>query len=31
MSLELFVTAQAPVYPQALAELRAGQKQSHWM
>ncbi len=31
MSLERFVTAQAPVYPQALAELRAGQKQSHWM
>ena len=31
MSLERFVTAQAPVYAQALAELRAGQKQSHWM
>jgi uncharacterized protein (DUF1810 family) len=31
LSLERFVTAQAPVYAQALAELRAGQKQSHWM
>jgi uncharacterized protein (DUF1810 family) len=31
MSLERFVTAQAPIYAQALAELRAGQKQSHWM
>jgi len=31
MSLERFVTAQAPVYAQALTELRAGQKQSHWM
>ena len=31
MSLERFVTAQAPIYGQALAELRAGQKQSHWM
>ncbi len=31
MSLERFITAQAPVYAQALAELRAGQKQSHWM
>ncbi|MFO1248050.1 MAG: DUF1810 domain-containing protein [Alphaproteobacteria bacterium] len=31
MSLERFVAAQAPVYAQALAELRAGQKQSHWM
>jgi uncharacterized protein (DUF1810 family) len=29
--LERFVTAQAPVYPQALAELRAGDKRSHWM
>ena len=30
-SLERFVTAQQPIYPQALAELRAGAKQSHWM
>jgi uncharacterized protein (DUF1810 family) len=29
--LDRFVDAQAPVYDQALAELRAGQKQSHWM
>jgi uncharacterized protein (DUF1810 family) len=29
--LERFVTAQAPVYAQALAELRDGRKQSHWM
>jgi uncharacterized protein (DUF1810 family) len=29
--LERFIDAQAPVYAQALAELRAGQKQSHWM
>jgi uncharacterized protein (DUF1810 family) len=26
-----FVTAQEDVYAQALAELRAGRKQSHWM
>ncbi len=26
-----FVSAQAPVYPQVLAELRAGAKRSHWM
>jgi len=26
-----FVEAQAPVYAQALAELRAGRKRSHWM
>ena len=31
MSLERFVTAQAPVYDRALRELRAGRKQSHWM
>ncbi|MBA2589070.1 MAG: DUF1810 domain-containing protein [Alphaproteobacteria bacterium] len=31
MSLERFISAQAPIYAQALAELRAGQKQSHWM
>jgi uncharacterized protein (DUF1810 family) len=31
LSLERFVAAQAPVYDQALRELRAGRKQSHWM
>jgi uncharacterized protein (DUF1810 family) len=31
LRLDRFVEAQAPVYAQALAELRAGQKQSHWM
>ena len=31
MSLERFVTAQTPVYDQALKELQAGRKQSHWM
>jgi uncharacterized protein (DUF1810 family) len=29
--LDRFVAAQKPVYEQALAELRAGNKQSHWM
>jgi uncharacterized protein (DUF1810 family) len=29
--LDRFVTAQAPVYHQALAELVAGRKESHWM
>ena len=29
--LERFVEAQATVYAQVLAELRAGQKRSHWM
>ena len=29
--LERFVSAQALVYPTVLAELREGQKQSHWM
>jgi uncharacterized protein (DUF1810 family) len=29
--LERFVSAQAPVYAQALAELKCGRKQSHWM
>ena len=29
--LERFVTAQAPVFAAALAELQAGQKRSHWM
>ena len=31
MRLERFIEAQAPVYAQALTELKAGQKQSHWM
>lgn len=30
-SLQRFVEAQQPVYPQALAELQAGRKRSHWM
>lgn len=30
-SLERFVAAQAEVYAQALAEIRAGAKRSHWM
>lgn len=30
-NLERFVTAQAGVHEQALAELRAGRKRSHWM
>jgi uncharacterized protein (DUF1810 family) len=29
--LQRFVDAQAPVYQQVLAELRHGQKRSHWM
>ena len=29
--LQRFVDAQAPVYEAALAELRAGRKQTHWM
>jgi len=29
--LERFVAAQAQVYSQVLAELKAGRKQSHWM
>ena len=29
--LERFVAAQAPIYDRALAELRAGSKQTHWM
>jgi len=29
--LERFVTAQAPVFPAVLAELKAGQKRTHWM
>jgi uncharacterized protein (DUF1810 family) len=31
LNLERFVEAQAPVYHEALQELRAGHKQSHWM
>ena len=30
-ALDRFVEAQAPVYAQALAELRSGRKASHWM
>lgn len=30
-NLDRFVTAQAPVFETAMAELRAGRKQSHWM
>jgi uncharacterized protein (DUF1810 family) len=29
--LQRFVAAQSPVYQRVLAELRRGQKQSHWM
>ncbi len=29
--LDRFVAAQAPIYAQALAELKAGRKESHWM
>ena len=29
--LQRFVDAQAPVYPRVVAELRRGEKQSHWM
>ena len=29
--LQRFVDAQAPVYSRVIAELRQGQKQSHWM
>jgi uncharacterized protein (DUF1810 family) len=31
LSLERYIKAQAPVYTRALAELKAGHKQSHWM
>jgi uncharacterized protein (DUF1810 family) len=31
LSLERFVEAQTDVYARALAELKAGKKQSHWM
>lgn len=30
-NLNRFVTAQEPVYQRALAEIRAGDKESHWM
>ncbi|MBQ5948021.1 DUF1810 domain-containing protein [Massilia sp. ST3] len=30
-NLQRFVDAQAPVYEQVVAELRAGRKRSHWM
>ncbi len=30
-NLERFVNAQAAVFPQVLAELRAGEKRSHWI
>ena len=30
-NLQRFLDAQAPVYPQVLAELTAGSKRSHWM
>jgi uncharacterized protein (DUF1810 family) len=29
--LERFVTAQAPVFPTVLSELKAGRKRTHWM
>ena len=29
--LDRFVAAQAPIYAQALSELKAGRKRSHWM
>jgi uncharacterized protein (DUF1810 family) len=31
LRLERYIKAQASVYPRALAELKAGHKQSHWM
>jgi uncharacterized protein (DUF1810 family) len=31
LNLDRFVEAQAPVHDRALAELKAGRKQSHWM
>jgi uncharacterized protein (DUF1810 family) len=31
MNLQRFLDAQSPVYDQALEELKAGSKQSHWM
>ena len=29
--LERFVTAQAPIFPTVLSELKAGRKRTHWM
>jgi uncharacterized protein (DUF1810 family) len=29
--LERFVTAQAPVFPRVLSELKTGRKRTHWM
>jgi uncharacterized protein (DUF1810 family) len=31
LSLERYIKAQAPIYARALAELKRGEKQSHWM
>jgi uncharacterized protein (DUF1810 family) len=31
LTLERYIKAQAPVYARALAELKRGEKQSHWM
>ena len=31
LTLERYIKAQAPIYVRALAELRAGEKRSHWM
>lgn len=31
MDLSRFLAAQDPLYPEVLAELRAGQKRTHWM
>ncbi len=31
MTVDRFLSAQSSVYPNALAELRAGKKRSHWM
>jgi uncharacterized protein (DUF1810 family) len=31
IDLQRFLDAQAPIYPRVVAELRRGQKQSHWM
>ena len=30
-TLDRFLTAQAPVFPTVLDELRRGRKQTHWM
>ena len=31
MDLQKFIDAQDPIYPEVLEELRAGDKQAHWM